>query len=81
MKIHGKIPEDVAVGFIVQNLSNQGLVAFFGTEALRAFRDLVTDGKTIAAAAEYRSVTGANLPECQLVVALFVASRQASPPQ
>ncbi len=75
-----KIQEDVAVGFIVQNLSNQSLVTFWDNERLRAFRDLVVDGKTVAAAAEYKSVTGADLPECHLAVALAVASGSSSTP-
>ncbi|MEO6998698.1 MAG: hypothetical protein ABI112_11495 [Terracoccus sp.] len=76
MKLPGRIKEDVAVEFIVQNLSDQSLVAFLGHERLHAFRDLVADGKTIAAAAEYQSVTGASLPECHLAVELAVASGQ-----
>ncbi|MDQ2757856.1 MAG: hypothetical protein M3Y71_15095 [Actinomycetota bacterium] len=81
MKIHGKIREDVAVGFIVHNLSNQSLVAFLGDERLRAFRDLVADGKTIAAAAEYEAVTGAGLPECHLAVELTVVSTRGPAPE
>jgi hypothetical protein len=73
-----KIQEDVAVGFIVRNLSDRGLVAFWEDETLHSFRDLVADGKTIAAAAEYESVTGAALPECHLAVALAVASERAN---
>lgn len=73
--MHGKIREDVAVEFIVRNLSNQSLMAFLGDERLRTFRDLVADGKTIAAAAEYQSVTGAGLPECHLAVELTVAGK------
>ncbi|MEO5746105.1 MAG: hypothetical protein ABIQ53_16165 [Terracoccus sp.] len=81
MKLRGKIHEDVAVGFIVDNLSNQSLVAFLGDERLRAFRDLVADGKTIAAAEEYKTVTGAGLPECHLAVELEVARTRAPSPQ
>lgn len=81
VKIHGKIREDVAVDFIVGNLSNQSLAAFLGDERLGTFRDLVADGKTIAAAAEYQSVTGAGLPECHLVVELTVASKRAPTPE
>lgn len=81
MKIHGRIQEDVAVGFIVRNLSNLSLEGFLGDERLRAFRDLVADGKKIAAAAEYKSVTGADLPECHLVVELTVASKRAPTPE
>ena len=78
VKIRGTIPEDVAVGFIVHHLSNQSLAAFLGDERMRAFRDLVADGKTIAAAAEYQSVTGAGLPECHLAVELAVAIKRES---
>lgn len=81
MKIQGKIREDVAVGFIVDNLSTRSLLAFLGDESLRVFRDLVADGKTIAAAAEYKSATGAGLPECHLAVELAVASKRASTPE
>lgn len=80
MKIRGKIHEDVAVRFIVENLSNQSLVNFLGGERLRSFRDLVADGKTIAAAEEYQSITGAGLPECHLAVELEVASTRAPTP-
>ena len=80
MKIRGTIQEEVAVGFIVNNLSHQSLVAFLGDDRLRAFRDLVADGKTIAAAKEYRSVTGAGLPECHLAVELEVASTPLATP-
>ncbi len=80
MKIRGRIHEDVAVEFIVENLSNQSLVAFLGDERLSVFRDLVADGKTIAAAEEYKSVTGAGLPECHLAVELEVASKRAPTP-
>ena len=73
-----KIKEDVAVTFIVRNLSGQGLVAWREDERFRAFRDLVTDGKPIAAAEEYQKVTGANLPECHLAVTLAVASQRAT---
>ena len=55
------IPEDVAVGFITRNLSDRGLVAFWEDSRLHQFRGLVAEGKTIAAAAEYQSVTG---PRC-----------------
>ena len=80
MKIRGTIQEGVAVEFIVNNLSNQSLVAFLGDDRLRAFRDLVADGKTIAAAKEYQSVTGAGLPECHLAVELEVASTRSPTP-
>lgn len=81
MKIHGKIHEDVAVEFIVRNLSSQSLDAFLSDERLRGFRDLVVDGKTIAAAAEYQSVTGAGVPECHLAVEVLVASKRAPSPE
>ncbi len=78
MKVHGKIREDAAVGFIVNNLSDQSLVAFLADETLSIFRDLVADGKTIAAAAEYQSVTGASLQECHLAVEVTVACNRAA---
>ncbi len=80
MKIRGTIQEEVAVGFIVNNLMHQSLVAFLGDDRLRAFRDLVADGKTIAAAKEYRSVTGAGLAECHLAVELEVESTRSPTP-
>lgn len=75
--MHAKIREDVAVEFIVGNLSNQSLATFLDDERLRTFRGLVADGKAIAAAAEYQSVTGAGLPECHLAVELAVAGTRA----
>lgn len=78
VKLHGKIREDVAVGFIINNLSNRSLRALLDEERLRAFRDLVADGKTIAAAEEYQSVTGADIPECHLAVEVTVACNRAS---
>ncbi|MEO7754478.1 MAG: hypothetical protein ABIS35_13795 [Terracoccus sp.] len=71
------IPEDVAVGFITRNLSDHGLVAFWEDGRLRPFLELIAKGKTIAAAAEYQSVTGAAVLECHLAVALAVASQAA----
>ena len=73
-----KIKEDVAVAFIARNLSDRGLAAWREDERFRGFRDLVTDGKPIAAAEEYQKVTGAKLPECHLAVTLAVAGPRAA---
>jgi hypothetical protein len=67
------IKEDVAVTFIIRNLSDRGLAAWREDERFRAFRDVLTDDKPIAAAEEYKRVTGADLPECQLAVTLTIA--------
>ncbi|MEP6798316.1 MAG: hypothetical protein ABI890_09220 [Lapillicoccus sp.] len=72
------VKEDVAVGFIIRNLMDGGLVALWEDEKFRTFRDLVADRKTIAAAKEYQSVTGADLPECHLAVKLVVAFEEAT---
>ena len=73
-----KIKEDVAVAFIVRNLSDRSLVAWREDETFRGFRDLVADGKLIAAAEAYQKVTGAMLPECHLAVTLAVGSQPTS---
>jgi hypothetical protein len=73
-----KIKEDVAVTFINRNLSDRGLAAWREDERFRAFRDLLTDNKPIAAAEEYKRVTGADLPESHLAVTLAVVSRRAT---
>lgn len=73
-----KSQEDAAEAFIVRNLSDRGLSAWREDETFRGFRDLVTDGKLIAAAEEYQKVTGAKLSECHLAVALAVGSAPKS---
>lgn len=73
-----KISEDAAEAFIVRNLSDRGLGAWREDETFRVFRDLVTDGKLIAAAEEYQKVTGAKLSECHLAVTLAVRSEPKS---
>ena len=73
-----KIKEDVAVAFIVRNLSDRSLVAWREDEAFRGFRGLVADGKRIAAAQEYQKVTGATLDECHLAVTLAAGGQPTS---
>lgn len=73
-----KIKEDVAVTFIMRNLSDRGLAAWREDERFRTFRDLLTDDKPIAAAEEYKRVTGADLPECHLAVTLSAVNQRAT---
>ena len=61
-----KIKEDIAVAFINRNLSKRVLAAFLVDEKFLKFSQLIGNGKDIAAAEEYRKVTGA----CRSVILL-----------
>ena len=58
--------EKVLIRFIGQNLVSSSASEFFGQDKLTNFRSLVTTGKTLAAAKEYKQVMNASLAESRL---------------